>query len=396
MFLIGIRLEKMRIHLFIWLLLAALHLFDHGFGQVQARTQWQGQAQQPHPQNEPSESSKKTTGALRFSQPEWDFGVIREQDGKVTHTFLGRNEGTEPLVIVEVTATCGCTVPEFSRKPVLPGEQTRIVVTFDPLNRPGSFSKELSVFSSRRERLAGLRIMGSVVARERSPEEAYPFDFGEGLRLDGNYHAFAYLYRGRPATTRFGAVNTTDEPMTLHLEPLSSESFLTFDYPPELAPGESVQIDISCLIPADGPTYGTVQEQVMLYRNGLRAERPLTVHGIAVDPPSEEGPVPHMQLGESVIRFGALRRSAGRQSRTLTITNSGTAPLTVRAVESPPGIGCSLRAGERIAPGRTLETTVTLDPAALDYGAASKRLLLVTDDPQHPTRTLRLTAIIED
>ena len=210
-------MKKTRNHLFLWLLLAALPL--------------------------PGQGQERET--LRFSRPEWNFGDIREEEGKVTHTFVGRNEGDEPLVIVEVTATCGCTVPSFSRKPVLPGEETPITVTFDPRNRPGSFSKELSVFSSRRERLARLRITGNVVARELSLEEEYPFDFGEGLRLDGNFHSFAYLYRGQEAATQFEAVNTTDEPMTLRLEPATADGFLTFTGPRELAPGERFRIGIS-------------------------------------------------------------------------------------------------------------------------------------------------------
>lgn len=80
-------MKKTRNHLFLWLLLAALPL--------------------------PGQGQERET--LRFSRPEWNFGDIREEEGKVTHTFVGRNEGDEPLlVIVEVTATCGCTVPSFS------------------------------------------------------------------------------------------------------------------------------------------------------------------------------------------------------------------------------------------------------------------------------------------
>ena len=361
-------MKKTRNHLFLWLLLAALPL--------------------------PGQGQERET--LRFSRPEWNFGDIREEEGMVTHTCVGRNAGDEPLVIVEVTATCGCTVPSFSRKPVLPGEETPITVTFDPRNRPGSFSKELSVFSSRRERLARLRITGNVVARELSLEEEYPFDFGEGLRLDGNFHSFAYLYRGQEAATQFEAVNTTDEPMTLRLEPATADGFLTFTGPRELAPGERFRIGISCLVPTDSPRYGTVREEVALLVNGRRAGRTLTLHGIAVDPPQTEGSAPRMQCGETIIRFGTQRRSAGSRTQPLRIANTGTRTLVVRAVESQPGIGCSLRPGERVAPGKTLEATVTLDPGSLDYGAVSKRLLIVTNDPEHPSRTLRVTAIIED
>lgn len=396
-----------RTHLFILLLLTVLPQCGQVSGQEHGREAGnapQAREQEAHPRQQAGQQSRQSTvqsqgtqpGSLIFSPSEWNFGEIREQDGRVTHTFLGRNEGKEPLVIVEVTASCGCTTPEFSRQPILPGEQTQITVTFDPLNRPGSFSKELSVFSSRRERVARLRVTGSVIARERSLEEVYPFDLGAGLRLDGTFHAFAYLYRGREASTQFRAVNTTDEPVHLRLESLSPNSTLTLTYPRELAPGEHIHIGISCRVPTDSPTYGTVQEEVALYLNGRRAPRTLILHGIAVDPPGDRGPAPRMQLSESIIRFGTLHRSAGRQNRPLYISNTGDTTLCVRAVELQPGIGCSLRAGDRIAPGETREATVTLDPRTLEYGAASMRLLLVTNDRQHPSRTLRVTTLIED
>ena len=80
--------------------------------------------------------------ALVFTPDAWDFGTIREEQGRVSHTFTGENRSERPVVILDVVTSCGCTVPQFSRKPVLPGEKTQITVTFDPANRPGTFSKE--------------------------------------------------------------------------------------------------------------------------------------------------------------------------------------------------------------------------------------------------------------
>ena len=78
---------------------------------------------------------------LVFDRPAWDFGTIRETDGPVTHRFVCRNEGEHPEVILQVTTTCGCTTPRYTRKPILPGEEAEITVTYDPANRPGNFSR---------------------------------------------------------------------------------------------------------------------------------------------------------------------------------------------------------------------------------------------------------------
>lgn len=127
---------------------------------------------------------------LVFDRPTWDFGTIRETDGPVTHRFVCRNEGEHPEVILQVTTTCGCTTPRYTRKPILPGEETEITVTYDPANRPGNFSRELAVFTADRRIAAKLRITGSVIGRPKTLEELYPIDCGDGLRLEDNFHAF--------------------------------------------------------------------------------------------------------------------------------------------------------------------------------------------------------------
>ena len=131
--------------------------------------------------------------ALVFTPDAWDFGTIREEQGRVSHTFTGENRSERPVVILDVVTSCGCTVPQFSRKPVLPGEKTQITVTFDPANRPGTFSKELGIYSSERRRIATLTVRGNVTPRPRSIEERYPFDAGGGVRLSTTTAAFAYL-----------------------------------------------------------------------------------------------------------------------------------------------------------------------------------------------------------
>ena len=53
-----------------------------------------------------------------FQHTEWDFGDIKEDGGKVKHSFSFRNTTNQPLSLVRVTANCGCTTPDYSREPV--------------------------------------------------------------------------------------------------------------------------------------------------------------------------------------------------------------------------------------------------------------------------------------
>ena len=151
---------------------------------------------------------------LVFDRPAWDFGTIRETDGPVTHRFVCRNEGEHPEVILQVTTTCGCTTPRYTRKPILPGEEAEITVTYDPANRPGNFSRKLAVFTADRRIAAKLRITGSVIGRPKTPEELYPIDCGDGLRLEDNFHAFTYIYNGRTSVATIGYANLSDKPVS--------------------------------------------------------------------------------------------------------------------------------------------------------------------------------------
>ena len=63
----------------------------------------------------------------------------------VTHTFHFTNEGTADLLITSVSASCGCTVAKYSKKPVKPGASGVIEVEFNSLGKNGSQRKSIAV-----------------------------------------------------------------------------------------------------------------------------------------------------------------------------------------------------------------------------------------------------------
>lgn len=73
-----------------------------------------------------------------------DMGKVKEgQVVEVSYRF--KNSGTKPLVILDVTASCGCTVPEKPEQPFAPGEEGVIKAKFDSKGRPGENRKHISV-----------------------------------------------------------------------------------------------------------------------------------------------------------------------------------------------------------------------------------------------------------
>lgn len=101
---------------------------------------------------------------MTFNEKTHDFGTIKEANGPVTHTFEFTNTGGEPLVIINVNASCGCTRPEYPKEPIMPGKKGKVKVTFNPAGRLGEFSKEVKIRTNGDKRPI-LRITGTVIPK---------------------------------------------------------------------------------------------------------------------------------------------------------------------------------------------------------------------------------------
>lgn len=96
-----------------------------------------------------------------LSPVEHDFGIYHEKVDK-TCWFSYRNTGEKPLVIYSAIADCGCTVVDFSKKPLAPGKVDSLKVTYDGNGfRGGSFRKWITVTSNGSVKPVELRIRGA-------------------------------------------------------------------------------------------------------------------------------------------------------------------------------------------------------------------------------------------
>ncbi len=71
---------------------------------------------------------------MTFAEPTFDFGEIMDGD-KVEHIFTFTNSGKEPLIISNAKGSCGCTVPEWPKDPIKPGEAGEIKVVYNSKNK---------------------------------------------------------------------------------------------------------------------------------------------------------------------------------------------------------------------------------------------------------------------
>jgi hypothetical protein len=100
---------------------------------------------------------------IEFEKDFHDFGKIIQGE-KVTYSFKFKNTGNSLLLISDVSTSCGCTVGDYPKDPVKPGESGKIDVSFDSEGKRGPQNKTATVFANTQPNTTALRIQALVIA----------------------------------------------------------------------------------------------------------------------------------------------------------------------------------------------------------------------------------------
>lgn len=84
------------------------------------------------------------TTVLSVDRMEHDFGKIPDT-APVETSFVITNDGDEPLLITNAQGSCGCTVPEYPKDPIAPGESRDMKVSFNPTGKEGVNNKTVTI-----------------------------------------------------------------------------------------------------------------------------------------------------------------------------------------------------------------------------------------------------------
>ncbi|MCH1401175.1 MAG: DUF1573 domain-containing protein [Schleiferiaceae bacterium] len=102
---------------------------------------------------------------INFEEEFHDFGEVQEGD-VVEHTFVFTNEGDGPLIISNAEGSCGCTVPDWPRQPIAPGQKGQIQVSFNSENRAGRQDKRVTLTTNAVPQTKVLNITSNVIANK--------------------------------------------------------------------------------------------------------------------------------------------------------------------------------------------------------------------------------------
>lgn len=109
------------------------------------------------------ELALKDSTTVQIIDSVYNFGKVTDGE-KVEYSYRFKNTGSQPLVIVNASASCGCTVPQKPEKPILPGDIGFIKIVFDSKGRVGSAHKTITVISNANPEFTPLVLTGEVVA----------------------------------------------------------------------------------------------------------------------------------------------------------------------------------------------------------------------------------------
>lgn len=96
----------------------------------------------------------------------FDFGNIQEGD-VVQFAFRFKNTGSKPLIISEASSTCGCTIPDYPKNPVAPGQEDILKVVFNSAGKEGRQFKPIFIQANTMPSHFMLSIAGNVISKER-------------------------------------------------------------------------------------------------------------------------------------------------------------------------------------------------------------------------------------
>lgn len=332
---------------------------------------------------------------LCFDSVLFDFGTIAEEQGVVTHDFRLRNNGTAPLVVVDVRANCGCTTFDYTNRPLLPDNEMTIRVEFNPQNQVGTIARKIYIRTSAADTVLMLR--GNVVPRRRSASERCRLEVGGSLFLDSNAHDFGVVEQGTMPRSSFALYNGSDAVIRLNVVPIIESGFMDIRYPHELKPHEEAVIDFGYNVAEN--FYGTVNDIFAIDVNGKRSDVQLIMSGVAVDARRDVdiNGAAKIELSKNFIKFGVLKRNSATKYANVDIRNTGTAPLHIRRIETQSGaVQLHFEGSKTIAAGESRKLMVAISPNSQIYGVVTDRIRIVSSDTSTPLRTLRVSAIIED
>ena len=322
-----------------------------------------------------------------------DIKKVGEVEFQVPRQFkLGfTNKGSEPLVIEDVKASCGCLEVAYPKEAIAAGARGEISLTFDA-KILGSFYKEVEVKTNASDKPAYIGIQGTVVTEMHDYSDEFPIDLGN-VRLVTNTVEFEDVNRGDQPTAELRILNadrTAFRPELMHLPP-----YLTAKCEPEDIPAGKVGTIRLTLDSEKLSGLGLNQTSIYLSRymgDKIGETNEILVSAILLPSfadMSEDAlaQAPELSISESSVDMGDFN---GKKTitRTILLTNTGKSDLHIHAVQVFNRAISVDVANRTIRPGKTTKLKITVSSHYMGKSKGRMRVMLITDAPKQAKQYL--------
>ncbi|MFH2142079.1 MAG: DUF1573 domain-containing protein [Bacteroidota bacterium] len=340
--------------------------------------------------------SQQKQAAISFDKEVHNFGDIKEEDGPATCKFEFTNTGSEPLIVSNVKASCGCTTPDWTKTPVAPGKTGFVKATYNPQNRPGKFNKTITILSNAENPTVVLRIEGSVTAKPLSIVDKYPQQMGS-LRLKSNHIAMMKIKNTEIKTESVEVLNDGQENINISFENIPSH--ITLKTEPELLkPNETGKI-IATYDAKKKNDWGFIIDRIDVKINDAYDPRNRLSVSATIEEdfssltPEQLAKAPVIEFENTTFDFGNIK--AGESvSYDYQFTNKGKTDLYIRKIKASCGCTATNPADDVIAPGKSSTIKTTFNSRG-KKNKQNKTITVITNDPVNHTILLLVTGNVE-
>lgn len=327
---------------------------------------------------------------IKWLETVHDFGAFDENDGKVACNFRFVNEGDEPVAIRAARASCGCTTPVYTKDPIEPGDTATIQVAYNPIGRPGRFSKTVKIDISGETTRQTLMIQGVVIGSSNTLRSRYPVEVGV-VKLRNSVIPFGTVLKGKAKAAYLEVYNASHNPIVPRW--IDTPEYLRITASEDtIPPGEQIVYSM-VLTPSETALYGILTDSLTL---DVPGEQPVKVDLTAILEedfstltPAERAKAPVIAAEADRVDFGEFPASDGPVSRSFKVTNNGKNDLLLRRVYTiDPGISVNTST-DKVKHGKSATVTVTVDPSMLPSPLLNARIQIISNDPDNPITVVR-------
>ncbi len=337
-------------------------------------------------------SASAQKAVITFADKTHDFGQIREDGGNASHVFEFTNTGNAPLVIQRVNASCGCTTPEWTQTPIEPGKKGRITATYNPMGRPGAFSKDVYVYSNASNEMERLVITGNVTPRASSSATStsssannFPIKIGN-LGLNSKIVQFGNVQKGTTQSRAIAIKNNSGSPLNVSLSNVPAYVTATAT-PTTLQPNQEGVINFT-FDSKKTTEWGPLNENVYVVLNNnkqINDSYKINVIGninedFAKMSAAEKRQAPIMEIKSPNLHFGKIKKGNKVRGK-FAVKNAGSNPLEIRRVINNNSDITIHPVRTSIRGGKTENLHLDIDTKYLPKGDYKKTFSVVTNDP---------------